>query len=83
MRCARASWYQIAFTAAQTGQLREIVLDHVVDWEGRPEDKDAAPDRSSSADGGSMLGMREVQAAFAAQKDAARRGVLFQLCPAG
>ena len=27
-------WYQIAFTAARSGDLKEIVLDHVVDWEG-------------------------------------------------
>jgi YYY domain-containing protein len=33
------SYYQSTFEAVQSGKLAEVVLDHVVDWEGWPEDK--------------------------------------------
>ncbi len=71
-------WYQIAFTAARSGELKEIVLDHVVDWEARAEDKMLRL-TVSSAEGGGTLGMVEVKNRFAAQKDARGEAYVLQL----
>ncbi len=66
-------WYQISFIAARTGLLREVDLDHVVDWEGRPETKTL---RISIVDsvGSRILGSAEIRDAFAAQEDVRGQG---------
>ncbi|RPJ50511.1 MAG: phospholipid carrier-dependent glycosyltransferase, partial [Chloroflexi bacterium] len=60
--------YRITFQPLKSGLLRQVVLDRVVDWEGRPETKTL---RVSIADtiGNRMLASGEVESAFGALGD--------------
>jgi YYY domain-containing protein len=61
-------WYQISFQAIKPGILRQVALDHVVDWEGRPETKTLRVSIIDS-NGTSQLASGEVKSAFSAPKD--------------
>ncbi len=52
----------------KSGLLREIMLDHVVDWEARPEVKTVRVSMVGG-DGNTILGSAEIQDTFAGQQD--------------
>lgn len=71
-------WYQITFTPVKAGILNEVTLEHVVDWEGRPEEKNLRVSIFDAA-GGELLGSAAVSADFAALDDVRGERYVFAL----
>jgi len=70
------SYYQVPLSVVKTGTLKEVYLNHVVDWEARPEPKTLRL-TILRADGGKVMGSAEIRDPFNAQSDMRGEGYLF------
>ncbi len=70
-----------SFEAAQSGALREVVLNRVVDWEATPDDKTLILSLSDQPPGGAVVTQAEVRSTFAPSQDARGQTVTFRFDP--
>ncbi len=73
--------YQLTFTASQTGQVRSVELNHVVDWEAHPENKTLRLSLLDSVGTGRVLGQSERREPFAAEGDVRGESYVFTFDP--